>query len=59
MNTGVEGGETAIKLCRRWGYAVKGIAENEAKIIFAEGNCGGRTLGAISYSTDESSRQQY
>lgn len=59
MNTGVEGGETAIKLCRRWGYAVKGIAENQAKIIFAEGNFWGRTLGAISSSTDESSRKQF
>jgi len=59
MNTGVEGGETAIKLCRRWGYAVKGIAENQAKIIFASGNFWGRTLGAISSSTDESSRKQF
>ena len=55
MNTGVEGGETAIKLARRWGYAVKGIPENEAKIIFAEGNFWGRTLAAISSSTDPSS----
>ncbi|MFN9380916.1 MAG: ornithine--oxo-acid transaminase [Bacteroidota bacterium] len=59
MNTGVEGGETAIKLCRRWGYSVKDIAENQAKIIFAEGNFWGRTLGAISSSTDESSRKQF
>jgi ornithine--oxo-acid transaminase len=55
MNTGVEGGETAIKLARRWGYAVKGIAENQAKILFAEGNFWGRTLAAISSSTDPSS----
>jgi len=55
MNTGVEGGETAIKLARRWGYNVKGIADNEAKIIFAEGNFWGRTLAAISSSTDPSS----
>ena len=55
MNTGVEGGETAIKLARRWGYNVKGIPENEAKIIFAEGNFWGRTLAAISSSTDPSS----
>jgi ornithine--oxo-acid transaminase len=55
MNTGVEGGETAIKLARRWGYAVKGIEENKAKIIFAEGNFWGRTLAAISSSTDPSS----
>ena len=44
MNTGVEGGETAIKLARRWGYNVKGIAENKAKIIFAEGNFWGLPL---------------
>jgi ornithine--oxo-acid transaminase len=55
MNTGVEGGETAIKLARRWGYAVKGIPENEAKVIFAQGNFWGRTLAAISSSTDPSS----
>ncbi|MEL6193566.1 MAG: ornithine--oxo-acid transaminase [Bacteroidota bacterium] len=55
MNTGVEGGETALKLCRKWGYSVKGIPENEAKIIFVEGNFWGRTLAAISSSTDPSS----
>jgi ornithine--oxo-acid transaminase len=55
MNTGVEGGETAIKLARRWGYAVKGIPDGKAKIIFAEGNFWGRTLAAISSSTDPSS----
>lgn len=56
MNTGVEGGETAIKLCRRWAYDVKGVPENRAKIIFAEGNFWGRTLAAISSSTDPLSR---
>jgi ornithine--oxo-acid transaminase len=55
MNTGVEGGETAIKLARRWGYVKKGITDNKAKIIFAEGNFWGRTLAAISSSTDPSS----
>lgn len=55
MNTGVEGGETAIKLCRRWGYDVKGIPTNQAKIIFVEGNFWGRTIAAISSSTDPSS----
>lgn len=55
MNTGVEGGETAIKLARRWAYTKKGVAENKAKIIFAEGNFWGRTLAAISSSTDPSS----
>ncbi len=56
MNTGVEGGETAVKLCRKWAYTVKGVPDNQAKIIFAEGNFWGRTLGAISSSTDPSSR---
>lgn len=55
MNTGVEGGETAIKLARRWAYTQKGVAENNAKLIFAEGNFWGRTLAAISASTDPSS----
>lgn len=55
MNTGVEGGETAIKLARRWGYDVKGIEKNKAKILFAEGNFWGRTLSAISTSSDPSS----
>jgi ornithine--oxo-acid transaminase len=55
MNTGVEGGETAIKLARRWAYTKKGVAENKAKVIFAEGNFWGRTLAAISSSTDPAS----
>lgn len=55
MNTGVEGGETAIKLARRWGYTVKGIDENQAKIVFVEGNFWGRTIAAISSSSDPSS----
>jgi len=59
MNTGVEGGETAIKLARRWGYRVKGIAENKAKVIFAEGNFWGRTMSAISSSTDPSSFKDF
>jgi ornithine--oxo-acid transaminase len=52
MNTGVEGGETAIKLARRWGYDVKGIPENKARILFAGNNFWGRTLAAISSSCD-------
>ena len=52
MNTGVEGGETANKLARKWGYEKKGISENKAKIIFANGNFWGRTLAAISTSDD-------
>ncbi len=59
MNTGVEGGETAIKLARRWGYAVKGIEKNKAKILFAEGNFWGRTMAAISSSTDPSSYKDF
>ena len=55
MNTGVEGGETANKLARKWGYMKKGIPENQAKIIFANGNFWGRTLAAISSSDDPSS----
>ena len=59
MNTGVEGGETAIKLARRWGYEVKGIEKNKAKVIFAEGNFWGRTLAAVSSSNDPSSYNGY
>jgi len=55
MNTGVEGGETAIKLARRWAYTKKGIEENKAVIVFAENNFWGRTMAAISASTDPSS----
>ncbi|MBL7921615.1 MAG: ornithine--oxo-acid transaminase [Bacteroidia bacterium] len=55
MNTGVEGGETAIKLARRWAYDVKGVKENQAKVVFANGNFWGRTLAAISASNDPSS----
>ncbi len=55
MNTGVEGGETAIKLARKWGYEVKGIPENKAHVLFAEGNFWGRTIAAISSSDDEDS----
>lgn len=56
MNTGVEGVETAIKLARRWAYDVKHLEPNKAKILFAENNFHGRTLAAISASTDPDSR---
>lgn len=59
MNTGVEGGETAVKLARRWGYVKKGIPDNKAKIIFAENNFWGRTLAAISSSTDAGSYKNF
>jgi len=52
MNTGVEGGETAIKLARKWGYDVKGIPTNKARVLFAESNFWGRTLAACSSSSD-------
>jgi len=55
MNTGVEGGETAVKLARRWAYDVKGVAPGQARVLFAQGNFWGRTLSAISSSTDPSS----
>lgn len=54
MNTGVEAVETALKLSRRWGYEVKGIEKDRAKIIVCKENFHGRTLGVISYSTDPS-----
>ena len=59
MNTGVEGGETALKLCRKWAYKVKGIKKNKAKILFAEGNFWGRTLAACSSSTDPDCYEDY
>lgn len=55
MNTGVEAVETALKLSRKWGYDVKGIEENQAKIIVCSANFHGRTIGVISYSTDPTS----
>ncbi|XP_024066505.1 ornithine aminotransferase, mitochondrial [Terrapene carolina triunguis] len=55
MNTGVEAGETACKLARKWAYTVKGIPKYKAKIIFAAGNFWGRTMSAISSSTDPTS----
>ncbi len=59
MNTGVEAAETAVKLARRWGYDKKGIPENKARIVFAEGNFWGRSIGAISSSTDPSSKKGF
>ncbi|HXB34718.1 MAG TPA: ornithine--oxo-acid transaminase [Puia sp.] len=59
MNTGVEAVETAIKLCRRWGYQVKGIPDNMAKIIVCAGNFHGRTTTVISFSTDPESNRQF
>ncbi len=59
MNTGVEGGETAVKLARKWAYQVKKVPQNQAKIIFAKGNFWGRTITAISSSTDPSSTNDF
>ena len=55
MNTGAEGDETALKLCRKWAYEKKGVPENKAKIIVCEGNFHGRTITIISMSTDPDS----
>lgn len=52
MNTGAEGVETALKVARRWGYDVKGIAENQAKIVVCDGNFHGRTISIVSFSAD-------
>jgi ornithine--oxo-acid transaminase len=59
MNSGVEGGETALKLTRKWAYKVKGIEPGKAKTVYAAGNFWGRTLAAISSSTDPSSTDDY
>jgi ornithine--oxo-acid transaminase len=59
MNTGVEAVETAIKLCRKWAYEVKGIAEGKAKIIVCEGNFHGRTSAVISFSSDPLAKKNF
>ena len=59
MNTGVEAVETAIKLCRKWAYEVKGIKEGNAKIIVCEGNFHGRTSTVISFSNDPVARKNF
>ncbi|CAN5145460.1 ornithine--oxo-acid transaminase [soil metagenome] len=59
MNTGVEAVETAIKLCRKWAYEVKGIAENSAKIIVCSNNFHGRTSTVVSFSTDPSAKKNF
>jgi len=59
MNTGVEGGETAVKLARKWAYNVKGVAPNQARVLFANNNFWGRTLAAISSSNDPTAYRQY
>lgn len=59
MNTGAEAVETALKLCRKWAYEVKGYPENEAKIIVCDGNFHGRTTTIISFSVDEGAHKNY
>lgn len=59
MNTGVEAVETAIKLCRKWAYQVKRVPDGQAKIVFVEGNFHGRTMSAVSASTDPVSRLEF
>ena len=59
MNTGVEAVETGLKLARRWGYEVKGVHKNKAKIITCAANFHGRTISVISFSTDDSSRKDF
>jgi ornithine--oxo-acid transaminase len=59
MNSGVEAVETAMKLCRKWAYQVKGISADQAKIVFAKGNFHGRTISVISASDDESAKKNF
>lgn len=59
MNSGAEAVETALKLARRWGYEVKGVADNKAKIIVCDSNFHGRTINIISFSTDDDSRRNF
>jgi len=59
MNTGAEAVETAIKVCRRWAYQIKGIPENKAKIIVCNNNFHGRTTTIISFSNDPVARQHF
>ncbi len=59
MNTGAEADETALKLTRKWAYKVKGIAENQAKIIVCENNFHGRTISIVSMSTDPDARKDF
>ena len=59
MNTGAEAVETALKICRKWAYEVKGIPENEAQIIVCENNFHGRTTTIISFSNDPVARKNF
>ena len=59
MNSGVEAGETAVKLARKWAYLKKGVPQNQAKIVFAKENFWGRSIAAVSSSTDPTSYKDY
>ena len=59
MNTGAEAVETALKVCRKWAYEVKGILENQAQVIVCENNFHGRTTTIISFSNDEGARKNF
>lgn len=59
MNTGVEAAESSIKLARKWGYKIKKVPSNQAKIIFCENNFWGRSIAAVSASTDPSAYENY
>jgi ornithine--oxo-acid transaminase len=59
MNSGVEAVETSMKLCRKWGYKIKGVPENSVKIVFAKGNFHGRTLAVVSASEDVTARKDF
>ena len=59
MNSGAEAVETAIKICRKWGYEVKGVADNQAKIIVASQNFHGRTTTIVSFSSDPDSKSNF
>jgi ornithine--oxo-acid transaminase len=59
MNTGVEAVETAIKLCRKWAYEIKGVPDGQAVIVVCEGNFHGRTTGVISFSSDPDSTTHF
>lgn len=59
MNTGAEAVETALKICRKWAYEVKGIDENEAEIVVCENNFHGRTTTIISFSNDSVARKNF
>lgn len=59
MNSGAEGDETALKLTRKWGYKVKGIPENQAKIICCQNNFHGRTITVVSMSNDPDARKDF